>query len=341
MVKAARARAGGWWRFDAYEVRTGRPGRADAVGPAPGARLTTYDPWSLAAGPSAPHTELSALVCSLTQPLPPDWEALRRRRAGEGSDAPREPLPWEIPEDTAKVAAWCARFGLLGLMPHQLRVVRFPREPGALGSGHADVTRQYAWAGEGWLDTWTASPRGSAISAPEGVLCGFSGTWNTAPPTSWWSKYRTDAGSRWPAPGTAEFWEGYEEPLDEFIQVAQHIAHIAAALSNCRGGEVDDPDGFRAEFRRDLNALLAPVRPALAATGERMAQLWLSPSLLGSIATMVALDLAHAQLVACEVCSRVVRSTRDDRKYCGPVCKRAFEARRLRARRRAARPPAR
>ncbi len=128
-----------WWRFDRYEIRDGY------IRPSAKAELESYRPWeryrAAADDPRGqcvrPYQELFQLVS--------DYQAQFDLRPGQpalqGGDqiaanlnARPDPLQLE-PEMEAKVTAWCARHGLLGLLPHRTQSIELaPRWEGLCGS---------------------------------------------------------------------------------------------------------------------------------------------------------------------------------------------------------------
>ncbi len=95
---------GEWWRFDRYDIRNGY------IRPAPRATLARWQPLDdfqvIRAGrkeQDSPYQSLLRLVNGLR------WDANARL----------------TPESTEAILRWCAENGLLGLLLHQVQVVRF------------------------------------------------------------------------------------------------------------------------------------------------------------------------------------------------------------------------
>ena len=104
----------GWWRFDHYEIQN------SVIRPAPGARLSWYDPWadfqkirSQTNGQPA-YVDLARLV-----------EVLRKDPATKGS------ITGLSPDSRSKILAWCDQHGLLGVL--LARWVSVTLAPQALG----------------------------------------------------------------------------------------------------------------------------------------------------------------------------------------------------------------
>jgi hypothetical protein len=105
---------GDWWRFDRYELRAG------CIMPAPDAKLESYNPWaayweSVRGSSARPYQDLVRLGHLLP-------ESGARRAMGNEWRGGVQFIPYGEELD-AEVLSWCARYGLLGLLPGRARVV--------------------------------------------------------------------------------------------------------------------------------------------------------------------------------------------------------------------------
>jgi hypothetical protein len=111
--------SGGWWRFSKYEIGKG------AIKPARSAEFKRYDPWEIYresewnTAVSRPYQSLMRLVVSLGAVFDErsvTWR-LPDKRFEEGSLTSNEQI---------EVLDWCARFGLLGILPHIAVTIQLP-----------------------------------------------------------------------------------------------------------------------------------------------------------------------------------------------------------------------
>ncbi len=128
-TKRSRPQAQKWWKFSDYVVRDG------FIRPAPGAGPTTYDPWSDYWGRAKmakrehqpPYQSLVALVKTF------------------GVDYRGQPVA--TPESVAAILSWCRKYGLLGLLLQESRMVFFsPRSVLACGDPDPTASLEPAWA---------------------------------------------------------------------------------------------------------------------------------------------------------------------------------------------------
>lgn len=167
-------------RWTSYEIREG------CIRPAAGARLQAYDPWrTWPTRPPArsssqqklhvtPHQALLSLLNELRyrQPKeqPPDFEPQAFDLTPPLSDA-----------SETKILAWCARYGLLGILPH--RVLQATLAP------QAGLQLQYTKIGAGWIVAERTAVE--HVSRPTGALLQpLRGTGPAAEPLSGtWSRF--------------------------------------------------------------------------------------------------------------------------------------------------------
>ncbi len=108
MASAVHQEMGWWWRFSEYRVVGGR------IEPAPGARLSQYDPWadyrasrSRGGNGEPPYQSLLSLL-----------RRIDYRASGRGFVLK--------PESEAQIARWCSRHGLIGVLPQTIQRIDLP-----------------------------------------------------------------------------------------------------------------------------------------------------------------------------------------------------------------------
>ena len=232
-----------WWRFSEYELRDGY------LRPAPGAALERYRPWDLyrdsrekaERGQQPPYQELTALLNNFRAAL----------------DSQGTFVPTKSAVDA--LLGWCGRYGLLGLLPHQVKMVTFrpravwttPREadgPEPTWEIHSFVRETAEWHSTSGFsspsDRWTDEDMGleptelptfpQCDSAPPGlpprdwpkprVLTGDlrHGRLDSQSLEEGWFPYfpGSEPSQPTPLPLTPEFWRVYAEPLDSFFRAA-------------------------------------------------------------------------------------------------------------------------
>jgi len=126
--------SGDWGRFSRYEIRDG------AVRAAPGAKFESYDPWEIYRASEwdtetpPPYQSLFALMLSIGAVFdqqewqPKQWH-LNKKIADLTSN------------DQAEILDWCARFGLLGILPHLASMIELPIRLGAHDGEGGHVVR--------------------------------------------------------------------------------------------------------------------------------------------------------------------------------------------------------
>ena len=216
-----------WYRFNRYEIAGGY------IRPAPGAVLEEYDPWEAyrswinGEGETAPPYQ-SLLDLS---------ERLELRR-DEKSDS-----SWVVPEGVGDLLAWCAKFGLLGILSHDAQIITLaPRwaNEAAKGDKHVEVRTGYSRRGGEWCSiNGVLKPPSGGCEEGELVIprdipkqWGRPGVYLSPigypsvkffPLTGQLSRFFPDVpGSEretylYPAPNSEKFWREYAEPLDWFF----------------------------------------------------------------------------------------------------------------------------
>ena len=228
--------AGFWWRFDRYQLKDGR------IQPRRGARLQLYNPWADFQR-SGEETALAAqeppyisLLCLLK-----DFPELREvpTRAVSLSDGAESAL-----------LAWCAKHGLLGLLPHLVQVIELaPRRVRARWtSGSERVVCRYVRCAGGW-STELRNPDGGHHQVTDRHLRDFSKgrpvghgmvirSERLVDPAlrldgvEFCADYFPSVGAKhastycYPEPFRKSFWNSYAEPLDVFCGAARLLDRI-------------------------------------------------------------------------------------------------------------------
>ncbi len=337
----------GWWkRFSRYEIRDGY------ILPARGAKLSRYDPWADYRVARSGTKEQQPPYQILLELL----EDLRFRPASGGALA-------LTPEAEARLLAWCARNGLLGILPHRTLMVVFPPqwEPEMEGNrkGLLPSLRTYARTNTGWFlrisqqlvggAEWRGAAHEKGQPIPEeywpkqwpkpGVLIGelHKGGWKWESVTETWARFFPDiprgelTGYPYPLPLTEDFWRIYAEPLDAFVSGA---AALRDALKDLTATEAKSPGVEHG--RRILHALLGPVSPALdIVDGGQFRQRWVATSLLASYSMMAFQDLVEQrQVLICRICGKLFISGAWQATYCSPRCRHTAQKRAYRDKKR-------
>ena len=276
-------------------------------------------------------------VCgTIFEPGPKDLKLFRKRA----------PLP---PETSELILSWCARFGLLGVLPHVAESVTHCAR-WTLGERYnpelqfmAETIQHYRAHGRWFTKVLHCSfddtenlgkpKEGEPLPRAPGYLPRCPGarmrhieiygeesglteedlleTWCDFFPSIPKSKRLTHT---YPQPLTADFWRIYEEPLEVFLR---HALIFLCAVSSCP---------------QYLQALLEPVGISLerkedGSIGER----WCCPSLLSAFANMAAQDLSGGGTsLRCPACGGVFVSSAYQAVYCSERC--AWRHRKRRAR---------
>ena len=149
---------------------------------------------------------------------------------------------------------------------------------------------------------------------------------------------------RWPLPSpqSEEFWRSYGEPLTAIIDAARQLGWIMQVIKAQTPKYATQPSPRQ---RRRLTGALdylagftanAWPRPYLDDQGEPQVR-WAAPSLLGSFAMMVMLDLAGKGSVrTCERCGTPFVSSAPQAVYCSDRCRNAVQQARFRAKKKGA-----
>src|ERR1035441_3469048 len=137
-----------WGKFSQYEIHN------DHIRPAPGAHFERYDPWEFyregrkISGGQPPYQTLIDLAITLG--------AYRDSESGHWGY--RQWL-WNSAQ-RAQVLSWCARFGLLGILPHVALSIDLPPPSRHPGSIFLSSTRLVSSAHRGYIRIRSEERRG-------------------------------------------------------------------------------------------------------------------------------------------------------------------------------------
>ena len=357
--------AGLWWRFDRYAIRRG------IIGPAPGARLSLYDPWVDAYRDDRADPPYRALL-DLAKPV----AGQNRNRA---------------------IESWCSQNGLLGILLQRVHVVTLAarwerplptqtlsaeekeslraalahlgitrsqgRRPGK-GQPLLPVLRQYVRIPGGWATIVSEDVKVPAVRVPPETLLGDPVTAAQRPPewplpglvaqdtdgvpaTEAFSDFarffpsvqrRSAELFQYPAPTSRQFWDIYAEPVDDFVAA---VRQLARAIRWCRLPRSTGSDSEKQLWEarsalHTLRGLLAPSCLVPIVDANQVLHLrWHAPSLLGTLAIMATQDLVAKRLIGCAACGTPILSAAPGTKFCSERCQHRVQKRAQRQRRRA------
>ena len=164
----------------------------------------------------------------------------------------------------------------------------------------------------------------------------FSATWGRYFPTIPVSERETFA---YPNPGEVAFWRLYAEPVDDFLATARRVRDAVRALDEVWFPErPDDETVLESRFLEGqglnrlhmlsgpmklalaFDPLTSPIEPALLpAAKDCYQQVWVSPSLLCSVALMALLDRVGSS-ARCKRCGKEIVPGRAIGRYCSRKC---------------------
>lgn len=331
--------AGRWWRASRYEIVAGM------IRPARDATIEAFDPWEIYRGTRAKGYEFCPPYASLTN---------------LGLDLARS-----VPEAERQIVKWCERYGLLGLLPHQIRMATLsPRWVEIEGDPAFLVPEQVQFirSNRGW------SCRRTLIRPPKIVDLSSGQRGQLVPrkvsPEAWarvsalrqdlrsseissqslresFGRYFPDVSSdeandfAYPAPLSDAFWRSYSEPYGDFLNGLQCLAEALWSLGLHRESEErqDQLNIDRVSEGVDLlDALLSPASPTIVPGPQgRFDQQWVCGSLLCAFAMMALQDLAEGRHIRpCITCSRLFVSQHPAALYCSRQCRWKVQKRRQR-----------
>ncbi len=332
---------GDWWRATRYEVVEG------IIRPASGSRIERYDPWVLYRRTRAKGHEFQPPYADLTD--------LCIELSSSREDAEKQ------------IVGWCRRYGLLGLLPHQVRMARLSprwaeREIEGLAMPVPEQVQLFRLH-NGWRRRRTVIPVNEIVdlAAPDcqrGRLVS-----RTLAPEAWarievirqdlrsaeisgesvretFGRFFAGVASdeaedfAYPAPLSDEFWRTYGEPYEDFLDGLQCFTEAVSMLEAQRNTQkLSREDARRVAHGMELlNALLAPANATItAAPGASFGQRWICGSLLCAFAMMALQDLAEGRHVhPCRTCSRIFVSQHPAARYCSDQCRWTSQKRRQR-----------
>lgn len=323
-----------WGRWSEYKIVAG------ALVPAPGATFDEYDPWELytldpkqKAEEPNPYLELIQLA-DRADDVP---------RAGETATSMEQ-----------AVLRWCARYGLLGLLPHRASHVYLaprwsgryepPRQDNAVLAAQFSYHRAWRWESFARVaedQVGDASRQGEVIDEGEVAACfpkpGVMIRGLIAPDykfeslSSSWAQFFPAVPAEeaetfpYPLPLTMDFWALYGEPVADMLAAA---AALRAVFDEFSSG-VDLKSVLRerpeqvAVAVQGLQHVIAPACPMPVISADGFVQERLStPSLLCSLGLMMLQDLASfRRLFRCQVCGRPAVAGSNKTRNCSERCR--------------------
>lgn len=210
-------------------------------------------------------------------------ETEARLRWGEGR-RPYEELAWLDLKDEQAIASWCSRWGLLGILPHELV---------ELWDGEA----KYRWEGGRWRGSFAFH---RTPPPPYTIIRPFGSRFTNWVDARWARRFfpdlEQDEEQAPLLPTTTErFWALYREPVDHFVAVAETLSRAFRALKS------EDPED-RQQAVAMLAGELAEVRMIGAAEPDQPTVELVAPTLLAAIVAMLHAELQKGFRV--ELCKR-------------------------------------
>jgi hypothetical protein len=316
--------SGVWWRSNRYEIRNGY------IRPAPGASLKRFDPWKPqgTGGGTRPYLELVDLVRDVPTDRPLSSHA---------------PVSGDLAQS---VLEWCGRYGLLGLLPHNLLSLRIG-DWHLTRSGMDWVTSGYTGSRSRWGPGIDTGPWEEVIVEQFGQGAEYSDLRH-----DWWFYFPEvddeGRGESFPygpplqiVPLTKEFWEHYGEPLDRVVDVARYFANAVKMISRPRRRPVLENYGGKLDRRgaiKRLDQLVSCVAQGIDVDSKgHPARRMRSPSLLGHLVVQAIQDVAGGRIVMCP-CGKLFASEHWKQKHHDLDCGNRYRVREFRKRQRRARP---
>ena len=293
--------------------------------------------------------------------IPPYSDLVELVRGFEFEAVPG-PGPLEAPTKAtaARLAAWCAKYGLLGVLLQQVQTVTLAPRYGMEHHG-LPIQDSYLRSGGGWVRSRRTGYRGRR-SQPGGAKPGDlvtasavpqdwpgpgaiiqdrqTGEWWTEALAATWARFFPDARQEpeshaYPMPLSEAFWRTYAEPVEDFHAAA---TELAAALTTVADAAPSD-NGSKTNAIRVLNHLVAPVSSVLVRRNDHYELVQTVPTGLAAFAMMALTDIAEGRAPqSCAKCGKLFVTSAYQGAYCSDQCRRALQKRRRRARQRAGDP---
>jgi hypothetical protein len=343
---------GGWWRFDGYEIKDG------VIVPKKDAELGWYNPWdSYQAGTirgsvESPYASLLKLVDSM-------------RMAETSADSLKAKL---AQKNEQLILNWCSANGLLGVLLARTVSVTLPARWGQLDGGFRQGTKElypsftrYYRTNSGWGGTQSVKlgtdwyylqdePEQAGKLVPADLLPTESPT-----PKVFIQSLQTgeveeeQLGTTWarffpslrvedenlehPMPYSGEFWRVYGEPVWDFMRAAVALRNAIEILADFSDSAPDqateEGDAAIHRAKLTLEALTGAVSPSITIKERGHHEfVWMSKSLLSSLALMAMLDVTRGgEARRCSKCGRLFMSFVRTVKYCSLTCRWASQKR--------------
>jgi hypothetical protein len=337
---------GGWWRFSEYEARDSPKAARVALGlrdhfryirPAPNASLTQFD---VGIGPQDGGTEV-------------DVDAIVKLDLNS--------------ED--EILKWCAKYGLLGILPEQASLIRLPARyevPPGLPDSRILLRAQvvYAKTHIGWkgVDKTSIGPKSPVLELEPGETAEKYVEPEGLPPSLEASVLTTSAlfseeiierglaeglgmyfpdvadedrlSYDYPMPLSDRFWFEYGESLEKFRNAVTQFRRMLENLKDIWPLDSAPEEALRNLVfgRNQLHAILS-ARPALGLGGNGYEPKWAFSSLLAMFALASQMKLVGGEAVRqCQRlrCRRLFMTPVKTKRYCSERCRRSEEQARSR-----------
>lgn len=347
---------GTWWKFPSYEVVDGyvRPARGHKP-----SDVIEYNPWKGFSagtfwGPTSQSKSEATSLYAATRKLITEIDAIGEKRLtkkwfpnkNRRSEKPKETSPHSQARIQKLVEEWCNRFGLFGLLLHQVHEVRFEphvmKQPTGFFAAQVSASRfsrfklthqaiplrgrRSGRADQGSLTAGERELLGPGCDSFVHFMDIMDQEMRHESLEANFIKYFPDIEEHSLKIGgipqfySKEFWYEYAEPID---MVTDAICYLADAFIG-----VYDGDTYL------INHLLEPSALQLNWRNKDKIDIsWWSPSLLGTFAQMAAIDFqGSGQPRVCTQCRLPFAPHTVRAHYCSDVCREAGERKKLRAR---------
>jgi hypothetical protein len=259
----------------------------------------------------------------------------RKERAGSPEFTPAQVdiLAGPLTEDShQRILDWCARYGLLGILPHTvLQVVLSPKD---------GVQLQYVRMGIGWTAIEREEQNPSfPILAPYAVRQPLRGVGLAVEPLAkTWARFFPGVQAEdldtfaYPQPLTDSFWKMYAEPLQDFLSGARALMGVLTAMQQQTTRKLRSLQELTTGGGLPIvtQGLVAPTGLAVRfPKSGRVGLNWVGGSLLASLTMMTLEDLSPGRSVQCP-CGQLFVSSAYQARYCSRRCRWRFEQRKHR-----------
>ncbi len=329
-----------WWKHGAYTISGTSPELW--ISPAPGSDLREYDPWKSYEEArrikdyAPPYRSLISLMAKLQLPeiefsgvmvkppyhgVPIDFETLQVLILRSWQ---RHPLPLESLD---RIAEWCSKWGLLGVLPHAASFIAARCEDSPRNPDHQTLHSKFN-------GTWISHESYSADTLDFHALLEYPREGRMQ--IQEWDHRRLAASFfpealsprpeafPCPLPLSPKFWQQYREPVDQFIYYGLMLQRAVSSTSQ--------PD----DIATSLNSLIATTGQYVNVGGDgKLSYHHRWPSLISAFGQMLVQDLTQGyRVLECPGCDKPFVTDAYQSMYCGATCAERTRKRLLRQRQR-------